>query len=59
MTESSEVFLLSTAALANLSFADYVLSKMKDNRVLEILVEACRNSTHASSLFIKDQVRHF
>ncbi|KFM76996.1 Protein inscuteable-like protein, partial [Stegodyphus mimosarum] len=55
-TESSEVFLLSSAALANLSFSEEVLKRMKENKVLEILVNACRNSPHAASLFIKDQV---
>ncbi|XP_054719283.1 uncharacterized protein LOC129228623 [Uloborus diversus] len=55
-TQSSEVFLLSSAALANLSFAENILKEMKQNQVLEILVNACRNSSHASSLFIKDQV---
>lgn len=55
-TQSSEAFLLASAALANLSFAEEVLPWMKENKVLETLVEACRNNPHASSLFIKDQV---
>ncbi|GBM76927.1 Protein inscuteable [Araneus ventricosus] len=55
-TDNSEVFLLSSAALANLSFADAALEKMKECRVLEILVTACRSKPHAASLFIKDQV---
>ncbi|GFY60442.1 protein inscuteable homolog [Trichonephila inaurata madagascariensis] len=55
-TDNSEVFLLSSAALANLSFADAALKKMKEYKVLEILVTACRSKTHATSLFIKDQV---
>ncbi|CAL1262284.1 unnamed protein product, partial [Larinioides sclopetarius] len=55
-TENSEVFLLTSAALANLSFADDALQKMKECQVLEILVSACRSKPHAASLFIKDQV---
>ncbi|KAG8190666.1 hypothetical protein JTE90_001275 [Oedothorax gibbosus] len=55
-TDNSEVFLLTSAALANLSFADDALKKMKTHEVLQILVAACRNKSHAASLFIKDQV---
>lgn len=56
-TESSEVMLLSSAALANLSFIESAAGEwMTQHKTGQILVSACTTNTAAKSLFIKDQV---
>lgn len=56
-TESSEVMLLSSAALANLSFIESAAGEwMTQHQTAQVLVSACKTNTAAKSLFIKDQV---
>ncbi|XP_076304456.1 uncharacterized protein LOC143222211 isoform X2 [Tachypleus tridentatus] len=55
--KTSEVFLLATAALANLSFLDTsTCDWLKKYHSAQVLVSACRHGDVCNSVFVKDQV---
>lgn len=57
-TETEETLLLSTAALANLTFShSEAVQLMTKYRTAQVLVQASGQRTKDLSVFIKDQVR--
>ncbi|CAM1294969.1 INSC (predicted) [Pycnogonum litorale] len=56
-TQSPEVFLLATAALANITFVDsHACYYLNESRTITTLIQAARFTDKAHSLFAKDQI---
>lgn len=56
-TNSDEVFLLASAALANITFLDSKACEcLRQAGTTAVLIETCRDKSYTESVFIKDQV---